>query len=584
MHGLFRTLGAAACGAVLAMSFTPFDQSWLVWGWMWVLLPLLWTAGPKKKALRGFGLAWVSGLAFWVINLKWLGSVTWPGAVALSSYLALYFAIFGGFAATVANPWRRPYVSTLTIPSRFREMGRSLGYAALLAGFWCGLEWLRGIALTGFSWNGLGVTFANNLILAQNAEYVGVTGLAFLPVFMSAVAVQTALRFYRQFRAGEVKTLHWDFAAALLLIMAAFTVGTSRLTSVTNGEKIEARVLLVQQNIPQVAGMVDPAWDAQRTVDGFIELTEKGLEQAAMEAGKALRETASEDEVVPLKSPDLIVWPEACLPDFLALAVDGTTQGGPGIESVFDYITGMGDVTLVTGINEYTGDSPMDPAVDVYNSLVMDSGNGSRASYQKHHLVVLGEYIPDLPFLRDLYRDAAGVDFGSGITPGQRFEPLKLQVGDREVGVIPSICFEDTVARVTRKFVRNEPQLLINLTNDGWFGESEGAAQHFQNAIFRTIELRRPMVRSANRGVTGVVSAAGALTDPYTGQKRSLVDEDGSHFHRGYLLASTYIPADGALTLYAALGDWFAITGLIIGLLWIPLQALFGKCSSGADE
>lgn len=551
------------------MSFTPFDESWLVWGWMWVLLPLLWTTAPKKRGLRGFALAWVSGMAFWVINLKWLGSVTWPGTVALSCYLSLYFGFFGAFAATVANPWRRGFAATRTIPARFREMARSLGYAALLGGFWCGLEWVRGILMTGFGWNGLGVTFATNLILAQNAEYVGVIGLAFLPVFLSVVAVQTARRFYQQFRLGEVKMLHWDFAGALLVVMAAFIVGTTRLTSVTNAPKIEARVLLMQQNIPQKAGVPDPAWSAQRTVDGFIELTEKGIEQAEIDAGVALQTTDSEEVVVGIDYPDLVVWPEACLPDFLKLSQDGLSKGGPRIESIFDYVTGLGDFTFVTGINEYTGDNPMDPESQVYNSFIADAGEGKRASYQKHHLVILGEFIPDLPFLRALYRDAAGVEFGNGITPGQSFEPLRFQVNDVEVGMIPSICFEDTVPRVTRKFVRNEPQLLVNITNDGWFGESEGAAQHFRNALFRTIELRRPMVRSANRGVTGIVSAAGALTDPYTREKRSLVDEDGSHFHRGYLLASAYIPAEGGMTLYAAFGDWFAVTGLMIGILWV---------------
>ncbi|MDB4265301.1 apolipoprotein N-acyltransferase, partial [bacterium] len=542
------------------------------------------TAGPRKRGLRAFGLAWIAGVAFWLINLKWLGSVTWPGTIVLSIYLALFFGIFGSFAATVANPWRRKFTPALTIPERFREMFRSLGYAALLGGFWCGLEWVRGIFLTGFGWNGLGVTFANHLILAQNAEYIGVIGLAFLPVFLSAVVVQTALRFYRQFMADEVKMLHWDFAGALLLLMLAFTVGTTRLTSVTNASKIEARVLLMQQNIPQVAGQIDPAWSPQRTLDGFIELTEAGLEQSEIAAGKALQETASESEVVTLQMPDLVVWPEACLHDYLTLEPDGRTEGGPIIESVFDYVTELGDFTFVTGINEVEGDDPMDPDAKIYNSFVADTAEGRRQSYQKHHLVILGEYIPDLPFLRDLYRDAAGVEFGSGITPGQSSEPMRLQIGDQEVGMIPSICFEDTVQRVTRKFVRDEPQLLVNITNDGWFGESEGAAQHFRNSVLRSIEIRRPMVRSANRGVTGVVSAAGALTDPYTRQVRSLVDENGSHFHRGYLLASVYIPAEGGITLYAAFGDWFAVTGLIVGLLWVIFRLLGRRIWKGSEE
>jgi apolipoprotein N-acyltransferase len=572
MQGPLKIFLAAASGAALAMCFTPFDQDWLVWGWMWVLFPLLWTVNEKRRRLRAFGLAWIAGMAFWLINLKWLGSLTWPGTIALSAYLSVYFGIFGAFAASSANPWRKEYLSAKTIPARLRQMGASLGYAALLGGFWCGLEWVRTWLMTGFGWNGLGVTFANSLILAQNAEYVGVIGLSFLPVFFSAVVVQTARRFYRQFHAGEVKMLHWDFAAALLVIMIAFTVGTTRLSSVTNAPKIEGRVLLMQQNIPQVAGQV--LWESQRIVDGFLELTEQGLEAVEREAAEALQDTADEEELVTMKSPHLVVWPEACLPDFLKLQEDGSTRGGPGIESIFDYVNGLGDFTFVTGVNEFTGDSPMDPEAAVYNSFISDNGEGKRESYQKHHLVILGEFMPELPFLRKLYYDTAGVEFGNGITRGESFEPLTLQLGDHEIGMIPSICFEDTVQRVTRKFVRNEPQLLVNITNDGWFGESEGAAQHFRNALFRTIELRRPMVRSSNRGITGVVSAAGSLTDPYTKEKRHLVDEKGSHFHRGYLLASVYVPTEGKVTLYAAYGDWFAATGLGVGFLWMVFQGV----------
>lgn len=574
MNGLLKIPAAALSGVALAMCFAPFDHDWLVWGWLWLLFPLLWTGKVKRRRLRGFGLAWLAGMGFWVINLKWLGSVTWPGTVALSAYLSVYFGIFGAFAASVANPWRGEYRSAKLIRERVRQSLASLGYAAILGGFWCGLEWVRGYLMTGFGWNGLGVTFAKNIILAQNAEFVGVTGLAFLPVFVSAVVVQTARRFYQQFRAMEVKTLHWDFASALIVVMVAFTVGTMRLSSVTNASKIEGRVLLVQQNIPQIAKQV--LWEPQKIVDGFLELSEQGLAEVEAEAGRALQEADDEEVIVTIKMPDLLVWPEACLPDYLELAPNGTMKGGPGLESIFEYVSSLGDFTFVTGLNEVSGGNPMDPEAEVFNSLILDDGQGRRESYQKHHLVILGEYIPDLPFLRDLYRDAAGVEFGNGITSGQNFEPLEVELDGQSVGLMPSICFEDTVGRVTRKFVRNEPQFLVNITNDGWFGESEGAAQHFRNALFRCIELRRPMVRCANRGVTGVVSATGSLVDPSTKERRELVDEDGSHFHRGYLLASVYVPKEGQVTLYAALGDWFAVTGLIAGIAWMIWSLLLG--------
>lgn len=576
MRSLLRIFGAGVSGGALALCFAPFDQAWLVWGWMWLLLPLLWTVRPKRAALRGFGLAYFAGFVFWSINMKWIGTVTGLGVFALAAYLALYFAIFGAFAARFANPWRtEERVELRSLRARFYEMGRSLGHAALLGGLWCGLEWIRGWMLTGFGWNGLGVTFAKSLVLAQNAEFVGVIGLSFLPVFMSAVVVQTARRFWRQALSGGVKMLHWDFATALLVMMLAFTVGTVRLTSLFNEPKIEARVLLVQQDIPQVAG--DPQWDANRIVEGYVNLTEEGLAMVEEKAGDALLRSESEDEIVPLKRPDFVVWPEACLPTGFTIQPDGRPISGPGLESVIEYVGSLGDFTLIAGINEFEGDNPMDPATKVYNSLLARTSKDERSSYKKNHLVYFGETLPEFEFFYDLYENAAGVPFNGGLSRGGDFSPLPAKIGERDIEIIPSICFEDTVPRLSRKFVREGPQLLVNLTNDGWFQESEGALQHYRNALFRSIELRRPMVRCANRGVTGVISATGSTIDPYTGEDRQLLDENGSHFHRGSLLASAYLLKNGGITLYARFGDWFAVTGLVAAFLWSLLQIIRGR-------
>jgi|TARA_B100001059_G_scaffold67840_1_gene64708 apolipoprotein N-acyltransferase len=579
MVRFLRILVAVLSGVALAFSFAPFDEAWMVWGWMWLLLPLLWTVTGKRHCLKGFGLAWLAGMGFWVINLKWLGTVTWPGALALSAYLSAYFGLFGAFAAGSVNPWRVKYERAKTIRDRAHQSLRSLGYATLLGGFWCGLEWVRGWLMTGFGWNGLGVTFAKNLILAQNAEYVGVIGLSFLPVFFSAVAVQTARRFHQQFRANEVKVFHWDFATALLVIMLAFTWGTIRLSSVTNEPKIEGRVLMVQQDIPQFADKI--LWEPSKIVGGFEDLTTEGMEEVFREAAKAVRETESDKEIVGIRMPDLVIWPEACLPAFLHGKENGSIVGGPEVESVFEYIHSLGDFTFVLGMNEVWGETAVDPEVDVFNSLIMDDGKGVRQTYRKNHLVILGEFIPDLPFLHDLYFRTTGVEFGKGLSRGDVFEPLEAEIGGQPIGVIPSVCFEDTVPRLTRKFVRNGPQLLVNITNDGWFQESEGSVQHFRNALFRSIELRRPTVRCANRGVTGVVTLAGSLVDPYTKKTRHLANENGSYFHRGYLLATVYIPSEGEITLYAAFGDWFAVSGLIAVFLWFFLIFLSKKTKEG---
>lgn len=568
MRLLFRLFAAMLSGGALALCFAPFDQDWLVWGWLWVLFPVLWTTSPVKSLRKGFGLGFLSGFCFWVINLKWLGSVTWLGVLVFALYLALYFGVFGAFAATCGNPWLKSDVTrgNSRIANRFWELGRSLGYAAVLAGYWCGLEWIRGWMATGFGWNGLGVVFSQNLVLAQNAEFVGVIGLSFLPVFVSAVFVQSARRFAQQARSGGVKLIQWDFAAALLVVMLAFFVGTHRLISIAEAPKVEARFLLVQQDIPQYANRV--VWEPHEIVDGFVELTEQGLTQVEDQARMAFDQESSENEVFEIQWPDFVVWPEACLPFHFWIQPDGQPQAGPGIENIIEYLGALGDFSMLIGINEASSDDTMSEATDRYNSLLLRTSENQRQTYKKNHLVLFGETLPQFDFIYQLYEQTAGVPFSFGLTAGESFGPLSASVGSQEIEIIPSICFEDTVARLTRKFVRERPQVIVNVTNDGWFQMSEGGLQHFRNSLFRCIELRRPMVRCANRGVTGIVSAAGSTVDPYTKSDRRLLDENGSHFHRGYLHASAYLLDQEGLSFYAKYGDWFAVSGLLVAFLW----------------
>jgi apolipoprotein N-acyltransferase len=290
---------------------------------------------------------------------------------------------------------------------------------------------------------------------------------------------------------------------------------------------------------------------------------------------KAGEEQEGGEVFAKIGAPDLVVWPETCLPsEHYSFWIDGegSSRGGPLLEDYLDETMALGRFSLIFGANELR-ELP-DGKLEIFNSMVIEQPGRARTSSKKNHLVILGEYIPDLPFLHDFYYWTTGVRFFVNMLPGESWDPLSVEIDGREVGVMPSICFEDTVGRVMRRFVRDDTQVIVNLTNDGWFQESEGAMHHFRNALFRCIELRRPMVRCANRGVTGVVSTTGSLVDPVTGETRSLVDENGSHFHRGFLLASVYLPVEAETTLYAAFGDWFAVVGLAVGLLWMIWSCL----------
>ena len=550
---LLRPILAVLSGLLLSLCYAPFDQGWAVWAWLVVLFPLLWTCEGKRG---GFGLGYLAGLGFWLVNVKWLNTVSWVGPLALGFYLALYFGVFGMFATSVGNPWRRRPAVPKGVGEKLAVVGRSLIYAVGLGLVWSGLELLRGWVFTGYGWNGLGVAFFHVQPLAQWAEIVGVNGLSVLPVFMAAVLVQVLGRLWWDSVKGGARFLYWDLAVALAVLMLCLSGGVMLSTRALALETQPVEVLLVQQDIPQFANQV--SWENADIVNGFVDVTEAALKANEEEMAKALVEKA--DTLTTLKPIEWVVWPEACLPEWFEK--ERGSEAGPLVEGALQYLQTLGSFTHLVGVMEYDKGKK-------WNSLMAISPDGKRQSAAKQHLVIFGEFIPDFSILKALYKHSAGVEYTANLDRGEGRETLPVMAGGLEIGVMPSICFEDTVPRQMRKFARQgEPQVMVNVTNDGWFQESEGAEQHYQNSIFRAIELRRPLIRCANRGRTCVVSVTGSTFDPKTNEKRELLGPDGTHFVRGALQTTVHVPMRPPLTAYALFGDWLAGLGIWTAVLW----------------
>jgi apolipoprotein N-acyltransferase len=163
------------------------------------------------------------------------------------------------------------------------------------------------------------------------------------------------------------------------------------------------------------------------------------------------------------------------------------------------------------------------------------------------------------PGVDALAQNVMAFDFNAGTST----DPIKL--AKPEIDIIPCICFEDSVGRLTRKFIRPTPQMIVNITNDGWFKKTAGAEQHLANARFRCIELRRPMVRSANTGVTCIIDESGRIQE-----HQKLSDPDNGIFIEGFVSSNVRVPKEGLITFYAKFGDIFSITvGLIAFLTFI---------------
>ena len=191
---------------------------------------------------------------------------------------------------------------------------------------------------------------------------------------------------------------------------------------------------------------------------------------------------------------------------------------------------------------------------DVYNAALLVSDGGEHVQvYRKIHLVPFGEYVPgrhSLPLLAQIVGDQVPADFKEGT------EDTVFTLTNSDVHVAPLICFEDTIGELTRQFVLpNETSpganVLVDVTNDGWFKTSAGSHQHLANAIFRCVETRRPMIRAANTGVTCFINQFGRVT-------QMLRDDTGSTFTEGVLAGEIKVPTEQELTFYVRHGELFA--------------------------
>jgi apolipoprotein N-acyltransferase len=553
-----KIAAAAASGLLVASLFPPFGVGTLVWLALLPLLAALWSLQGKRAGWRGFGLGWLAGTLSCGVQFHWLAVVSSLGAVLLPMYLGLFWGLFGAFAATLGNPWTHPQDTT---SGRWPVMGRSLRVAFCHGAVWAGLEWLRSWLFTGFGWNGLGVAFVDTPLMAQSADLLGVTGLALVPVFFQAVAVQAGRRMLGLAR-DDRRRKPLDLCAALGVVALLAGYGGVRIASERRAESVRLKTLLIQINIPQDAAQV--LWSALDVHLAYEEETLKALDGLSNSQ--------------PSRWPDWVMWPESALTGKILRAADGSWATWRENQETIAQVRTAGPFQLLFGTNELEAEkSAPDQLVmkengRAWNSLAVMSPTDELQTYRKHHLVIFGETIPfveSIPLLKKIYAQQAGVEYGGSFTPGVSVDPLPIPTANGTViGALPTVCFEDSVPRITRLFVRPGPQVIVNVTNDGWFKESAASAQHFANARFRAIELRRPMLRCANTGVSAAIDSTGSTAHPDTGAPQVLTNSQGSTFTRGSLLTEIKVPLHPSSTLYSLVGDRAVIALALLSLLW----------------
>lgn len=504
---LWPWLAAIATGLLCVACFAPFNQTWLCWVALTPLISAVWFSGQnsRRRWLRNLLLGYVAGIIFFTGAFSWLGSLgtLFENAflhslpLLLSLYLGMYFAFWSWFIG-------------LILPGNFIGSFRNLQTAFMAASAWVTHEWIRGWLFSGFGWNGLGVALHANWPIIQIAELTGAIGLSFVVVFANVIAVTTPVRLFFEARTHQMRP-HFDVTLTLVGIVALCTFGLYRVQSPSEAKPF--RVAAVQAYIPQ-SEKFDPQFTGQ-IFDRFSRLSEIALHSSP--------------------PPDLLIWPESSLPEPVR------ETNAESYQFVTD-LSATAKTDLLLGA-DVVGDQ------HEYNAALLVSGGGQPLQiYRKVHLVPFGEYVP-LRLSFPLFAAVAGKWIPGDFDAGQDYTVFRLANGDAHVA--PLICFEDTVGDLTRRFVLNGANLLVNVTNDGWFLHSAASRQHLNSALFRCVETRQPMVRAANTGVTCFVNEFGRIT-------QILQDDNGSTFTEGILSGEVNIPTARVLTFYVKHGELFA--------------------------
>ncbi len=502
---------AIAAGLVLAAAFPKIGIA----GFAWAAPALMLAAAYGKTGGDAFRIGYVAGLAQHLASLYWLLHIPvngYPilGWVALSAYVALYPAA---------------WVWLLSGRIGAGSWGQRTAWSLTGAALWVALEMLLGRLFSGFPWNFLGSSQYQMLPLIQIASVTGIYGVSFIVVWTSLSLFSAAHAILQQ----PAKRQAWlsEIILPLAALVGVFMFGFNKLRE-QNPDGPTLRVTFIQPSIPQKwiwASGEDSSW-----FNRVLELTTQALSNKT----------------------DLVLWPEAAIPHRIRydeetlLAVTGVAKSN----RVW-MIIGSDDTEPRAGSL-----NPEDQ--DDFNCSFLVSPDGALVSrYCKRNLVIFGEYIPLvrwLPFVKMF------TPIQSGFAPGDKVVPFQLT--DLKAKVATLICFEDMFPHLAREYAQPDTDFLVNLTNDGWFGESAEQWQHAAGAVFRAVENGLPLLRCCNNGITCWVDSRGRIRQVFR-------DANGSVHGAGFMTAQIPVLPPGQTrppTFYNRHGDWFGWTCVTISV------------------
>jgi len=503
------------------------------------LVPWLLMIGASVYAPRVYFHSYLLGLAFFLINMRWMYHATGLGYVAFSFYLAAYFPLIACALRHVVR--RRHWPLAITLPL-----------------IWTGSEMLRAVIISGFPWFYLSHSLYKVLPMIQISDLVGAYGVSFVIASVNGGLADLIFAYFSsQHKDGQRLTLRrvrFSLAFPVVLLIATVAYGLIQLQrdTVTQGPKI-----------------------AVLQGDHILSVTERGVSEVEkMNQYMSMLNSTSEDK------PDLYLLPES--PWFMYLNPE-VRDLFPSSRNSFSRLREhamKNNAYLVTGSASWIRTPDDLLAKDRrYNSATIFKPDGSEPDrYDKVHLVYFGEMVPfRFGRLRFLYLWL------------NRFMPWSGPDGDKEYSLFRGdgyhvfsmnpasqpeksfhfgvpICYEDVMPYIGRKFAGSgsstkQADILLNISNDGWFGRGLQQPQHFAICVFRAVENRVGVARAVNTGVSGFIQPTGRIHDVVVKDSTSTWPDA-----RGYRVAN--IGVDSRFTLYTRYGDWFAWSCALMWLLF----------------
>jgi apolipoprotein N-acyltransferase len=515
----------------------------------------------ERPLRRSFLVAYLCGVLWYMGNCYWIyatmeihgGLPAWVSAlllVAFSLVLGAYFGLFGLGLAVVRQ-----------------RLG--VGWALTAAPFLWVAQELAGARITSVPWDQLGYSQVDNGFLTALAPWTGVYGISFVLVAWNAVLVwswthgRTAVVKNHPHMNPELKGAVWQvlhyFVGGRLATMPAWIICSGfAVWFLSNGHLVSphdaptsATAVLVQPNLDVAADNDWSASDWDQHIAQFTKLA--GEECKAYIAGIPQTGAPTEQSgcAAEVTHPDLVAWPEAPAP---------FVEPDPKFQQAMQQIARTVDAPLVVGGigTEWAGG---DEGWRNYNSAMLFAADGSKMGrYDKIHLVPFGEYIPFKDLLTFAHKLTGRV---SEFSRGR--ERLVFRIADQKGNVHRYgflICYEAVFADEVREFARNGAEVLVNLSDDGWYGDTSAPWQHLNMARMRAIENRRWLLRDTNNGVTAAIDPYGRVRQSIP---RHVVDALPAQF--GFREDETFYTKHGdvfgwgcgaaAIALLAGVPSWF---------------------------